>query len=297
VVESVNIRGLSVSRDYTRSVKWVVIGASGLLGSTTLQYLESHGAEARGIYRATLDFQASTSEIADKIGPADIILNALGYTQVDRAELDFDAAFFANATVPHRLAEVAEVVGSKLIQISTDFVFDGAAGRPYLPHDETNPLSVYARTKLLGEQAVLSYSNSSVVRTAWLYGSKGDCFPKRIAEKLRQGGQVHVVDDQFGSPTHAVDVAAFISHLSGTSTDERILHAVSTGEASWYQFAIEIARKVGGGSVLPIKSSNLSQAAPRPPYSVLESTRLEHFEMPDWRAAWNSSWSQVLGAN
>jgi dTDP-4-dehydrorhamnose reductase len=289
--------GLPVSRDYTRSVKWVVIGASGLLGSTALQYLKSHGAEARGIYRATLDFQASTSEIVDKIGPADFILNAVGYTKVDQAEIDADDAFFANATVPQRLAEVAEIAGSRLIQISTDFVFDGAAGRPYLPNDDTNPLSVYATTKLLGEQAALSYSNSNVVRTAWLYGRNGDCFPKRIAEKLRQGGEVHVVDDQFGSPTHAVDVAAFISHLSVTPTDERILHAVSTGEASWYQFALEIARKIGSGSVLPIKSSSLSQAAPRPPYSVLESTRLGQFEMPEWRAAWASSWSQVIGAN
>ena len=291
-------------------MKWAVVGSSGMLGQDVLAFLTGQGEEAVGLNRGNLDLTGDFAKLLPWFEGCDLIVNCVAYTKVDQAEIEREQAFFANALVPALLAQIADSVGAKLIHISTDYVFDGKSDAPYRTDSPKNPLSVYGETKSIGEDLVLAFDNSQIVRTSWLYGAQGDCFPKSIARNLLAGDDLTVVDDQIGSPTHTKDLAEFIYRLGRSESMSRILHGVSTGSTSWFGFAREIA--LGLDALAPkansesdsavsyrdqlkaISTDQYPTAAKRPANSVLLPSSLHGFEMPDWKQSWSLSSKSVL---
>jgi dTDP-4-dehydrorhamnose reductase len=282
--------------DYTPSMTWAVVGSLGMFGSDMLKVLETSGPQAKGFNRDNLDLADSVQSLARELSGSEFVLNAVAYTKVDLAEVHQDSAQFANAEVPRKLAEACKLSGSRLIHISTDYVFAGESKTPYPPDSQTNPKSVYGTTKLEGEDAVLAFENTQVVRTAWLYGANGPCFPKTIASRLLVGKELSVVDDQFGSPTHTLDLANFVLALGRSHISERVLHGVSSGSASWFGFAQEIAANLGvnGDLVQPTSTANFPTSAKRPANSVLEPSEVNGYQIPTWQQGWHSAADLVL---
>jgi dTDP-4-dehydrorhamnose reductase len=276
---------------------WAVVGSNGMFGSDMVRVLSASGAEAVGFNRANLDLTDSVDSLAHALSRSSVVINAVAFTKVDLAESKPRLAEIANSEVPRKLVEACKLTGSRLIQISTDYVFDGESKIPYLPNDVTGPLSVYGKTKLAGENAVLDFENGQVVRTAWLYGANGLCFPRKIATKLIAAKECFVVDDQFGSPTHTWALANFVLQLGKTSKSERILHGVSSGTASWFEFAREIARSMGlqDDLIQPISSVDLKAPAKRPASSVLEPSVIPGYRIPDWLSVWEEAAGVVIG--
>ncbi len=272
-------------------MRWAVIGANGMLGSDLKKYLEEKGEVVRGFTRENLNLDGDLQELKDY----EVLVNCIAYTKVDLAETQVSESYFANAVIPKRLASYA---GSErqLIHVSSDYVFDGHKGAPYLPLDTKNPLGSYGRSKSEGEDAVLNISDEAlVVRTSWLYGANGSCFPRTIARQLLAGNEVPVISDQVGSPTYTLDLADFIHLVGSQPTTERILHGVSSGGCSWFEFANAIADTVSArGAVKPISTASISGAALRPRYSVLAPSRIAGWDPPGWQEAWGRAAENVL---
>jgi dTDP-4-dehydrorhamnose reductase len=188
-----------------------------------------------------------------------------------------------------------------MVQMSTDYVFDGRASSPYEPEHRVRPRSAYGRTKAAGEWAARAEApRHLVVRTAWLYGAHGSCFPRTIARAAREKGSVYVVDDQRGQPTWTRDVADLVERLVAAGL-EGTHHATSGGETTWFQFAEQVCRAAGlpDGVVSPTTSEHFVRPAPRPAYSVLghDSLRAAGIEpIGDWRERWQVAAGEVLGA-
>jgi len=194
--------------------------------------------------------------VVDAFRPT-VIFNAAAYTAVDKAESERDLALRVNSAGPRRLAEVAGILGNcRVIQLSTDYVFDGQSPRAYVPSDEPRPVNVYGATKLEGERAVLQILGSGglVVRTAWVYSAQGRNFLHTMLHKMRERATLRVVADQVGTPTSASSVAAAVwafaqrPHLSG------IYHWTDAGVASWYDFAVAIAEEGAAAGLVPANS-------------------------------------------
>ncbi len=204
----------------------------------------------------------------------DTIINCAAYTAVDKAEEDVKLATKINVDGPRNLAKS----GAKIIHISTDYVFDGNGHKPYQVHDKTNPLSVYGKTKLAGENEVLKYAdNAIIIRTAWLYSPYGNNFVKTM-RRLGTEKTVSVVSDQIGTPTYAYDLAEAIVQIlpQMTMQNRGIYHFTNEGVCSWYDFAHEIM-KISGlkCDVIPIPSSAYPTRAKRPYYSVLDKSKIK----------------------
>ena len=216
-----------------------------------------------------------------------MVVNCAAYTAVDQAEQEPDAAFAVNAGAVALLAGLAEELGARLVHVSTDYVFDGRSRRPYREDDPVNPISVYGRSKLAGEQAVLAHRGALVVRTAWLYGDGQANFVAAILRQVDRGvRELRVVDDQWGCPTFAADLAAAIGELVSAQA-EGVVHAVNDGAVTWCGFAAEIVRQVGVAiPVVPISTGECARPAPRPAWSVLDTSRLEGLirrKLPSWQ--------------
>jgi dTDP-4-dehydrorhamnose reductase len=188
-----------------------------------------------------------------------------------------------------------------LVQVSTDYVFDGTATTPYAEDAPTKPASTYGRTKAAGEEAVRAAlpDRHLVVRTAWLYGAHGGCFPRTIARVAREQGEVSVVDDQVGQPTWTVDVADLVVRLVDAAVPAGTYHATSSGQCSWFDFAREVVAAAGldAAIVKPTTSDSFVRPAPRPAYSVLGHDALvAHGVAPigDWRERWRAAAPLVL---
>lgn len=214
-----------------------------------------------------------------------VVINAAAYTAVDAAESDVDTAMAVNAHGPRTLAAACRAHEVPLVQVSTDYVFDGSATRPYEPSDELAPTTVYGRSKLAGEQAVLAEGAEAwVVRTAWVYGAGGANFVKTMARLEREREVVSVVNDQLGSPTWSADLADGLLELAGRIADgscpaQRVLHCAGGGVASWFDLARAVFAELGADPerVLPCATKDFPRPAPRPAYSVLSQE--------SWRAA------------
>ena len=218
----------------------------------------------------------------------DVIVNCAAYTAVDKAEDNADLCDRLNHLAPGYLAEAAESVGAALVQISTDYVFDGTAHTPYTEDTPTCPTSVYGRTKLAGEQEAMGKcSRTMIIRTAWLYSTFGNNFVKTMLRLGRERDSLGVVFDQIGTPTYAADLAAAIFTAIGKGIVPGIYHFSNEGVCSWYDFTLAIHRLAGITTckVSPLHTAEYPARAPRPHYSVLDKTKLKQtlgIEIPHW---------------
>jgi dTDP-4-dehydrorhamnose reductase len=210
---------------------------------------------------------------------ADWVINAAAYTAVDRAEDEPALARAVNDTAVGSLAEAAIAADTRLLHLSTDFVFDGSFGRAYLPSDSANPLSVYGATKLAGEHHVIASRSGIVLRTSWVYASAGKNFVLTMLNLMQEREQVNVVCDQIGSPTWAMSAAQAIWGLIEASAQGGIYHWTDLGVASWYDFAVAIQEEAlarglltHAARVVPIASASYATRAKRPSFSVLDTS-------------------------
>lgn len=207
----------------------------------------------------------------------EVVVNCAAYTAVDKAESEPDKCDLLNHVAPGYLAEAAEAAGATMIHVSTDYVFDGNACRPYTENAPANPVTVYGKTKLQGEEAVIrSCTGAMVIRTAWLYSSFGNNFVKTMLRLGRERKQLGVVFDQIGSPTYARDLAAAILHIIRKGSVPGVYHYTNEGVTSWYDFTRTIHRIAGieGCDVLPLHTREYPAPAPRPHYSVLDKQKI-----------------------
>ena len=210
-----------------------------------------------------------------------VVIHAAAYTDVDSAEREVERAEAVNAAGPANVAAAASEVGARMIYISTDFVFDGSLGRPYVPEDHARPLSVYGRTKLAGERAVLDRGgvSSLVVRTAWVYSAHGRNFVRTMLALMKTQSSVGVVSDQVGTPTWARPLAQALWSAAEQPELGGIVHWTDAGVASWYDFAVAVQEEALAGGLLtravpirPLRTAEFPRPARRPPYSVLDKT-------------------------
>ena len=276
------------------SLRWLLTGAGGMVGSDLHSELAARGDEVVALTRADLDItdRAAVDAAVRAAGPA-VIVNCAAYTNVDLAETSEAAANAINGTGVEWLAAAANAGGALLVQISTDFVFDGTKRSPYTADDPTHPLSAYGRSKLLGEHAAARAAKHLIVRTSWLFGAHGSNFVEAIRNQLRKGTDpLRVVDDQRGRPTYTPHLARAIVRLAeiaaGSSEARGIVHYADAGECTWFDFASAIVAESGASTrVSPVSTSEFPRPAARPAYSVLSTRRFEEITgvQPDsWRA-------------
>lgn len=270
-------------------MRTLITGASGMLGRDLQTAFAAHDVTALG--RADLDITDRESVRAAVAGH-DVVINAAAYTRVDDAETDEEAAFAVNAIGAENLAIAARDAGAKLIQVSTDYVFDGGATTPYSEDEPRHPISAYGRTKAAGEaRAIAAHPDGTfIVRTAWLYGQHGPNFAATMIRLAGAHPTVKVVTDQLGQPTWTADLAAQIRRLAESDAPAGVYHGTNSGECSWFDFTKAIYAEVGldPERVLPTDSSAFVRPAPRPSYSVLGHDRWAAARLPemrDWREA------------
>jgi len=205
-----------------------------------------------------------------------IIVNCAAYTKVDAAEDDERLANAINGSSVEFLAHAANDAGALLVQLSTDFVFDGSKRTPYEVNDTTHPLSAYGRSKLLGEQAATHAEKHLILRTSWLFGVNGPNFVEAIRNQIRKGTDpLRVVDDQRGRPTYTLHLASAIVRLAQLDT-RGIVHYADEGECTWFDFAKAIVEEVGADvRMKPVSTDDFPRPAKRPAYSVLSTERYE----------------------
>ena len=219
----------------------------------------------------------------------DVIVNAAAYTAVDNAESERDRAMQVNAIAPGILAEEAKLLGALLVHYSTDYVFDGSKQTPYKEEDAPNPLSVYGRSKLEGERAILgSKCRHLIFRTSWVYSSRGRNFFLTILKAAREKPELQVVDDQFGAPTSSLAIAEATARALQVRAGQGLYHMSAGGRTSWFGFAQAILRKAAVATpVVPIRSDQYPAKATRPRNSVLDNSRLKEtfgMSLPDWES-------------
>jgi dTDP-4-dehydrorhamnose reductase len=278
----------------------MVTGAKGMLGTDAVQRLRSDGHDVTEHTRETLDLSDPDAVVAAARGH-DVLWNCAAWTAVDDAETQEDAALAVNGVVPGILAAAAAEAGARLVHISTDYVFAGDASEPYAEDAPTDPRSAYGRTKQVGERAVRAGLPGAhlLVRTAWLYGAHGGCFPRTIARVAAERGGVAVVDDQIGQPTWTRDVADLVVRLVDADAPAGTYHATSSGQTSWFGFARRVVAAAGLDPeiVTPTDSAAFPRPAPRPAYSVLGHGALERIGVSpigDWDARWDAASGEVL---
>jgi dTDP-4-dehydrorhamnose reductase len=273
--------------------RWLITGAGGMLGRDLVTVLDGRGAAAIGVSRGDLDItDAGAVRAALGRWQPDVVVNCAAWTAVDDAEAHEIEALRVNGQAVAGLAAQCAAAGRALVQLSTDYVFDGQASQPYPEDGAPGPRTAYGRTKLAGEQAVLGQPGLQgyVLRTAWLYGAHGSSFVRAMIGKARSPGPVQVVDDQRGQPTWTMDVAGQIAGLVGAAAPPGVYHATSSGETTWFGLAQEVFRLVGAdpARISPVSSAALARPAPRPGYSVLGHDawmRAGLAPIGDWRAA------------
>ena len=282
-------------------MKCLITGASGQLGLALQEELMQRGIDFVGANSSELDITKPliVNQMVDLIKP-NVMINAAAWTDVDGAESNESAAYSVNSLGPRNLAVAASKAGAQLVQISTDYVFSGDASSPWSEKAPHNPQSVYGATKREGENSVLTTLplNSYVVRTAWLYSSAGKNFAKTMANlALNEKGQVKVVNDQIGQPTFAGDLAKQIVELVLSEAPSGIYHGTNSGQATWFEFALEIFSLVGAdvSRVIPIATSEFPRPAKRPAYSVLGHDAWAGTRVPAMRH-WKTALEEVMPA-
>jgi dTDP-4-dehydrorhamnose reductase len=275
------------------AVRWLLTGAGGMVGRDLCDALRSRGEDLVAYTHEDLDITTPRmiNALVEETRPA-IIINCAAYTKVDAAEENESIANAVNGSAVEFLAYAADAAGALLVQISTDFVFDGAQRRPYEINDQTNPQSVYGRSKLLGEFAASHARRYLVIRTSWLFGVHGPNFVEAIRNQILKGTTtLRVVNDQRGRPTYTPHLANAIiraSRLAHDSADARgMLHYADEDECTWFDFAKAIVEESGATTdVRPVTTDEFPRPATRPPYSVLSTERYERLtgvQPESWR--------------
>lgn len=276
---------------------WAVFGDKGLLGAELTNMLVKLGLPFKSFNRTNFKLDLELDKLAELISDCEIIVNCIAFTDVDMAETQPEVSNLVNGFFPQMLAKAAELTGAKFIHVSSDYVFDGTTKVPYRIDDATCPLTAYGESKLLGELLIQETdANFTILRTAWLYGAKGNCFPKTIARKLGSG-PIKVVNDQFGQPTWTNDLAAFILETGALVKLPAILHSVSSGQTTWFEFACRIVESLGKDPekhIVPCSSLEFGATANRPKFSVLENTNLFVKPIGQWDFRWSVASQQVL---
>ncbi|SFA97171.1 dTDP-4-dehydrorhamnose reductase [Flavobacterium swingsii] len=275
----------------------LVTGASGQLGQS-IQFIASNYADCEFIFASSQDLDITNQDRVNNFFDTNKInfcINAAAYTAVDKAESETEKAEAINVVGPKNLAIACKKNNAKLIHISTDFVFDGASNKPYSETDETNPLNIYGKTKLDGEQAVRdNIDEYFIIRTSWVYSQFGNNFMKTMLRLASERDSLSIVSDQIGSPTNAVDLAKaimqIVSHTErsrSANTQYGIYNFSNEGIASWYDFAVEIF-KINNVviDVNPIPTEAFPTPAKRPKYSLLDKSKIKNtfgIEIKTWQ--------------
>ncbi|MGH2888277.1 MAG: dTDP-4-dehydrorhamnose reductase [Solirubrobacteraceae bacterium] len=275
----------------------LITGAGGMLGLDVGRAAAAAGHEAIPLTRAALDIRdaAAVSAAVAQAAP-DAVINCAAWTDVDGAESAFEAALAVNGPGAANVAAAAAAAGAWLIHLSSDYVFDGRKRTPYVESDATGPLSAYGRSKLEGERAVLAAAGAdgcAIVRSSWLFGAGGRCFPRTIMRLAGERDRLEVVCDQVGCPT-------FTGHLAPalvTIARERragLLHVAAADSCSWYELAAETVALCGADcEVAPIPTEGYPLPAPRPGYSVLGSD-CGAPSLPGWREGLRAFAAQLV---
>lgn len=266
----------------------LLLGAGGMLGHDLVATAPPHLTvlpRSRSELDIT-DHRTLTSEVSSM--RPNIIVNAAAYTAVDSAELEPDIPFRVNGEALHDLGSLAARIGCKIVHVSTDYIFDGEASRPYREDDEPSPLGVYGASKLMGERALqASGAEYLLIRTQWLFGFHKRSFPRTMWERARAGVSTKVVNDQTGRPTYSRDLAYAVWRLLRTNTS--VLHVTNSGEAvTWFGIAQRVFARVGRPDLVsPCMSAEYRSAAKRPMYSLLDTQRFDtlHGSLPTWTSA------------
>jgi len=277
-----------------------VLGGTGMLGREVTAVLRERGLDVRSYGSAQVDItdEQDCGRAADH---TDLVVNAAAFTKVDDAEAHEAEAFVVNAVGPGLLARACAQRGTRLVHVSTDYVFDGTATRPYAETAPMRPRSAYGRTKAAGEWAVRAELPSAyVVRTAWLYGPGGGSFAATVLRMAGERETLAVVDDQRGQPTTTRDVARFVADLVEADAPPGTYLATSEGETTWFGFAQALFEAAGldPERVRPSDTASFPRPAPRPAYSVLGHDRSVAAGLrllPHWREALTETLSDLVG--
>lgn len=274
--------------------RFLITGASGMLGHDLQSVLE--GRDVTALSRTELDVADEAASL-EAVSGHDVVINAAAYTRVDDAESHEDDARRVNALGAASLAGAAAEHGALLVQVSTDYVFDGTASTPYDEDAPLAPVSAYGRTKAEGERLVRQIlpGSSLIVRTAWLYGEHGPNFASTMLRLARERETLSVVDDQRGQPTWTHDLAEQIVRLVDSGARTGVFHGTSSGETTWFGFAQAVFEEAGldPARITPTDSASFVRPAPRPTYSVLGHdawTQAGLAPLPDWRESLRAAW-------
>lgn len=266
----------------------LVTGAAGLLGSAVVAAFREAGRPVLAYGHHELDVTDPAAVRARVRGDRpSTVVHCAAFTQVDRAEDEPERAWAVNRDGTRAVAQACAAVGARLLYLSTDFVFDGQGRRPYRPDDPTAPLGVYGASKRAGEEAVRAEAAEwAIVRTSWLYGPGGRNFVDAILDRATRGDPLRVVADQRGRPTYAPGLAQVLRELAEREV-HGVWHVADGGEATWWDLAQAACRRAGlKTDIEPVTTAEWGAAAPRPAYSVLDTTATEHFlgrSLPQWQ--------------
>jgi dTDP-4-dehydrorhamnose reductase len=285
------------------SQRIVILGAGGLVGSVLAAQATQRGRDVLALTSSECDV-TDASAVERYIDADDAVINCAAYTKVDEAEQDEARAFAVNASGAENVAHACARAGATLVHISTDYVFSGDFGtgerRPYEIDDLTGPLSVYGRSKLAGEFAVLAaMPDAHVVRTAWIYaGGEGGDFVATMGRLAAGDGTVDVVADQIGTPTYVGDLVAALLEVADGTISEPVLHAANQGEASRFEQAQAVFELLGADPtrVLPVDSARFPRPAPRPAYSALSGRQSAAAGLTPLRP-WRDALASALAAS
>jgi len=271
-------------------LKILITGGKGQLGTDLNTQLSlKHQIYSMGKEDIDITDLDKVIDLVRKIKP-NLMINAAAYTNVDGCETETDVAYKINAVGAKNLAISALESDSKLLHISTDFVFDGKATSPYIEFDAPNPLSIYGKSKLAGEQCIKDIcSKYYILRTSWLYGKNGTNFVKTMLRLAEERQYLNVVDDQIGTPTYTIDLVNMVETLIQTDA-YGTYHASNDGQCSWNEFAKRIFQfaEKNDISVLPIRTEELNRPASRPKYSVMRNYMMElqlNYRVRHWEEA------------
>jgi dTDP-4-dehydrorhamnose reductase len=267
-------------------MRLLVTGGAGMLGRAVTEAATRLGHEVTSLSRAELDItDADRVRRAIGAGRARAVVNCAAWTDVDGAEEHEREATAINGAGAGNVARAAEETGSRIVHVSTDYVFDGSKTTPWVESDAVGPIGAYGRSKLAGEQEVVAAGpGHAIVRTAWLFGAFGRNFVDTMLELGRERDEVSVVTDQVGNPTWTVHLAEALVELAERDGDVGVFHAAAAGSCSWYELAVEVFDRAGASCrVRPTTSDRFPRAARRPAYSVLGTERDEAPSLPTWQ--------------